>query len=131
PARQSRAASQAVARQHGLNTGQTVFARQNPLAIAAGVFHNDVIAVGHAEVMFCHEQAFADQAEVRTALEQAFATQQRGRRLQWIEVPAAAVGLDAAVASYLFNSQLVTRADGGRVLIVPGECESTASVWAY
>src|SRR5699024_4222016 len=71
PARQSLAASQAVARQHGLAADRVVLARQNSQAIEAGVFHNDVIAVGHDRVMFCHEQAFADQAAVRDALAEA------------------------------------------------------------
>src|SRR5699024_10703043 len=47
PARQSQAASRAVARQHELHPERVVLARQNPEAIKAGVFHNDVIAVGH------------------------------------------------------------------------------------
>lgn len=135
PARQSRAASQAVARQHGLNATRTVFARQNPRAIAAGVFHNDVIAVGHDNVMFCHEQAFSAQVDVRAALESTLEatpeTSLAGRTLHWIEAPRAAVSLDDAVTSYLFNSQLVTRADGELLLIVPGECESTPAVWSY
>lgn len=128
PARQSRAASQAVARQHGLAPDQVVFARQNPAAIKAGVFHNDVIAVGHNDVMLCHEQAFADQAGVRAALAQAIGGPSS---LHWVEVPAAAIDLDAAVASYLFNSQLVTTVDGRLVLIVPGECRQSAAVWQW
>lgn len=127
PARQSLAASQAVARQHGLDSARIVLARQNPAAIEAGVFHNDVIAVGHANVMFCHEQAFADQSEVRAALYRAL----DGLPLHWIEVPADAVDLDSAVASYLFNSQLLTRPDGTLVLAVPGECRTTPAVWSY
>lgn len=127
PARQSRAASQAIARQHQLAPQRVVHARQNPVAIEAGVFHNDVIAVGHDDVMLCHEQAFADQAGVRAALQQALGA----APLHWLEVPASAVDLDSAVASYLFNSQLVRQADGVLALIVPGECRNSAAVWAY
>ena len=47
PARQTREASAAIARRHGLDAERTVFAQQNPEAIDAGVFHNDVIAVGY------------------------------------------------------------------------------------
>ena len=46
PARQTREASEAIARRHGLDPARTVFAQQHPDAIDAGVFHNDVIAVG-------------------------------------------------------------------------------------
>src|SRR5438874_9593839 len=45
PARQTREASEAVARRHGLAPQRTVLARQNPEAIDAGAFHNDVVAV--------------------------------------------------------------------------------------
>ena len=36
-----------------------------------------------------------------------------------------------AVASYLFNSQLLTRADGNMLLIVPEECRKNERVWNY
>ena len=39
-----------------------VYAQQNPAVIDQGVFHNDVIAVGNGNVLFYHEQAFADEA---------------------------------------------------------------------
>src|SRR5699024_9054029 len=103
-------------------------ARQNSLAIAAGVFHNDVIAVGHGSVMFCHEQAFAEQGWVCAALERALP----GHSLHWIEVPAAEVNLAMAVSTYLFNSQLVTSPENGRLmLVVPVECRAEPAVWAY
>ena len=127
PARQSRQASAAVARQHGLDPARTVFARQNPAVIDAGVFHNDVIAVGHGNVMFCHAEAFADQAGTRAALDAVFGEEP----LHWAEVPTEAVDVATAVSTYLFNSQLVTLPDGGRALIVPGECRESSAVWEY
>ena len=64
PPRQSRAASEAVARQNQLDPARTLFIRQNPAAIDAGVFHNDVICVGNRNVLLFHEEAFApEQAE--------------------------------------------------------------------
>ncbi|MNT61519.1 N-succinylarginine dihydrolase [compost metagenome] len=33
--------------------------------------------------------------------------------------------------SYLFNSQLLSRAAGGMLLIVPEECRNNANVWNY
>ena len=62
PARQTLAASQAVARLNQVNPSQVLFAQQNPRVIDQGVFHNDVIAVSNREVLFCHEEAFAHQA---------------------------------------------------------------------
>ena len=50
---------------------------RTPDAIDAGVFHNDVIAVGNGGVLFAHEKAFLDQGAVFNALRAAFAP---GRR---------------------------------------------------
>ncbi len=73
PARQTLEASQAIARLHGLDPARTVFASQNPDVIDQGVFHNDVIAVGNGNVLFYHEQAFADEAGTLDALRRALA----------------------------------------------------------
>ena len=121
-ARQTREASQAVARQHGLRADQCVFAQQNPAAIDSGVFHNDVIAVGNGPVLFYHEAAFADEARMLGALAEKMTTQ--GATLCPVRVAARDVPLESAVNSYLFNSQLLWRPDGTMQLIVPGECET-------
>lgn len=57
PARQHRDASEAIARAHGLDPARTLFVRQSDSAIAAGAFHNDVVAVANERVLFAHEQA--------------------------------------------------------------------------
>jgi len=129
PARQTLEASQAIARLHGLAPRATVFAQQNPAVIDAGVFHNDVIAVGSRDVLFCHEEAFVDPAGVYSALDGALAA--RGGKLRVVEVPTADVAVADAVGSYLFNSQLLTRRDGSLLLVVPKECEESAAVWRY
>jgi len=59
PARQHVEASRAVARLHGLDAERTIFVQQSDQAIAAGAFHNDVVAVANERVLFAHEQAFA------------------------------------------------------------------------
>jgi len=127
PARQTREASEAVARLHGLASGRTVFALQNPTAIDAGVFHNDVIAVGNRNVLFFHAQAFHDKADVLAACARALCD----TPLVAIEVPEATLSLQDAVASYLFNSQLLSRADGKMLLVVPEECRRNAKVASY
>jgi succinylarginine dihydrolase len=125
PARQNRLASAAVARRHGLDPADTLLVQQSEAAIAAGAFHNDVVAVANESVLFAHEQAFEDPASVyafiRSRLPEAII----------LEVPAARVSLEAAIASYLFNSQLVTLPDGAMALIVPGECRDIPAVWAW
>ena len=60
PARQHIEASKAIARLHRLDPERTMFAAQSEEAIAAGAFHNDVVAVANGPVLFAHEKAFAD-----------------------------------------------------------------------
>lgn len=126
PARQTLEASQAIARLHGLKDSHVVFAQQNPAAIDAGVFHNDVIAVGNGNALFYHELAFLDEetvlADIRSRL--------TGAELEAVRVTSEQVPLEDAVASYLFNSQLLNTPDG-MMLAVPGECREIASVSRY
>ena len=124
PARQTREASQAVARQHGLADHQVVLAQQHPEAIDAGVFHNDVISVGNGPVLLYHEMAFLDEAGTLEALRERMHSP-----LIPVRVPVEAVSLEDAVGSYLFNSQLLSNPDGSMTLVVPGECQENASVW--
>lgn len=129
PARQTLEASQAVARLHGLSAAGVVYAQQTPAVIDQGVFHNDVIAVGNGEVLFYHQDAFLNTEAMLGELQNKLA--RRGGNFQAVCVPREAVTVDDAVRSYLFNSQLLTRADGNMLLIVPEECRSNERVWAY
>jgi succinylarginine dihydrolase len=125
PARQHPDASYAIARRHGLDPTRTLFVQQSEEAIAAGAFHNDVVAVANGRVLFAHEHAFADKErfydELRAALPE----------VEIVEVSAAEVSLADAIASYLFNAQLVTLPSGETALIVPEEARETKSVWAW
>ncbi len=125
PARQSRRASEAVARRHGLDPARTLFVQQSQAAIDAGAFHNDVVAVANETVLFAHQQAFADPEALKADL---------ARLLPgavMIEVPASAVTLEEAIKTYLFNSQLVTVPDGSMALILPQESADSAPVKAW
>ncbi|OBX20767.1 succinylarginine dihydrolase [Erythrobacter sp. QSSC1-22B] len=125
PARQHEQASRAVARMHGLDPAACVFIEQNPAAIAAGAFHNDVVAVANQRVLFTHARAFADQQGAYEAIRAAFPT------LEVVEVPEEAVSLEEAIRTYLFNAQLLTLPDGTMALVVPGECQESPAVWAW
>jgi succinylarginine dihydrolase len=129
PARQTLEASQALARLHGLDAARTVFALQNPDVIDQGVFHNDVIAVGNGNVLFYHDQAFADEAATLEALRRALA--ETGAELAAVRVASAQVPVADAVASYLFNSQLLSKPDGRMALVVPQECRENPAVAGY
>jgi succinylarginine dihydrolase len=126
PARQTLEASRAIARLHHLDAARVVFAQQSPSAIDAGVFHNDVIAVSNQNVFLLHEHAFLHQNEVKREVEF-----KAGSELDWIEVGATDITLEDSVATYLFNSQLVTLPTGKMALIVPQECRDSVPIWAY
>lgn len=123
PARQHIQSSKAVARTHGV--GRALFVQQSETAIAAGAFHNDVVAVANERVLFTHEQAFEDKdgvyAELRAAMPE----------VEIVEVPASAVSLADAISSYLFNAQLVTLPGGGMALILPTEARDNDRVWTW
>ncbi len=125
PARQHREASQAVARAHMLRADRTLFLAQSEAAIAAGAFHNDVVAVANGRVIFVHEQAFADRDGFTRQLRQMMP------EADIVEVPAASVSLAEAVSSYLFNAQLVTLPDDDMALILPEEARANPRVWAW
>jgi succinylarginine dihydrolase len=125
PARQHREASEAVARIHGLDPQRTVLALQSEEAIAAGAFHNDVVAVANEHVLFTHEQAFAARDVLYAELREKFP------QIEIVEVPASAVKLADVITSYLFNAQLVTLPSGEMALVLPGEAQATPSVWRW
>lgn len=122
PARQHREASATVARRHGVDA---LFVQQSPQAIAAGAFHNDVVAVANERVLFAHEHAFADKDRFYDRL------RTRLPDVEIVEVPASAVSLADAIATYLFNAQLVTLPDGGMALILPSEARDHSAVWRW
>jgi len=127
PARQTFESSESIARLHKLPSECVVFARQNPDVIDSGVFHNDVIAVGNQNVFFYHEKAFVDTDQFRVDIQRKFGE----KTLRFIEVKESQVSVHDAVASYLFNSQLITLPNEEMMIIVPQECEETKSVWQY
>ena len=125
PARQHLEASKAVARAHLLDPARTLFVQQSEQAIAAGAFHNDVVAVANGRVLFAHEQAFADKhafyADLRRLMPE----------VEIVEVPVSQVSLADAISSYLFNAQLVTLPSGESALVLPTEARETPSVWTW
>ncbi len=85
-----------------------------------------MIAVGSGSLLLCHEQAYVDQAHVLDALAQSI-----GDSFEAIVVPDAALTVDDAVSTYLFNSQLLPRADGRFMLVAPADIRDNPRVSAY
>lgn len=122
--RQTLATCKAIARRHQLNPQRTFFLQQHPDAISAGVFHNDVIATSHRELLIHHELAFTNAADELKRLEEEF-FRGTGQRLTRWEVPQEAMPLEDAVKSYFFNSQILSGTDTAEpnmVLLCPAQC---------
>lgn len=126
--RQAQLASQAIASRHRLPSSRVMLLRQHPDSISAGVFHNDVIATSHQDLLIHHEHAFCDSAVRLPEIERMF-QQATGGPLRRVEVSGEELPLNDAVSSYFFNSQIVSpgsacdRGAAPRMLIVcPTQC---------
>lgn len=127
PARQTLEASQAIARLHGLCEDKAVFVQQNPAVIDQGVFHNDVIAVGNQNVFLYHEQAYLNTSAFKAEVTRKYS----GEKLHFLEVSTEQVSIEAAVNTYLFNTQIVTLADNSMAIIAPMHCRENSQVNDY
>lgn len=125
PARQTREACMSLARLGGVQQERSLLVQQNPRAIDAGVFHNDVIAVAHDGLLLCHEHAFLQQSQVLADIRRI-----SGNRVTIVEVKEADVPLPTAIRTYLFNSQILGE-PGQRRLLLPIECERDEQVKHY
>lgn len=127
PARQTLEASQAIARLHRLDPDKVIFTQQNPKVIDQGVFHNDVIAVANEFLLFIHEEAMVNQSDCLKRLQTT-----ANFPLHIIEVTKNRISVDAAVKSYLFNSQLVTLPEKQQMaLIAPVECQENIAIKTF
>jgi succinylarginine dihydrolase len=114
PARQSRQACEAIIRLHRLDPEHAVLLEQSAEAIDAGVFHNDVIAMSNERLFIYHERAYIRMDKKLSGFTHVIIKEKD-------------LALKDAVATYFFNSQLVTLPDGGVTVIAPKECEENAS----
>ena len=122
PARQHEQASRIVARRHQLDPQRVLFIEQNPAAIAAGAFHNDVVAVANERVLFTHERAFADPEAAYQAI------REKMPEAEIVVVPDSEVSLAEAIRTYLFNAQLVTLPTREMALVIPTEAAESKAV---
>ena len=111
PARQAKAASEAIARLHMLDSKRTVFLEQNSEAVDAGVFHNDVIAMSNQQLFIYHEKAYSG------------AVSSLKKEYTLVKISEKELPLKEAVSTYFFNSQLVTTPGGKTIVLAPHECQ--------
>jgi succinylarginine dihydrolase len=116
PARQTREASHALARLGQVDPARTLFPQQHPVGIDAGAFHTDVLAVGNGNVLLLHEYAFVDPAGLLERLRELVGDSFFADLATNDELP-----VNAAVAAYPFNSQLLTLPDGSMTILAPEE----------
>lgn len=126
PARQSKEASEAVARLGQAIEKSVLLWRQHPRGIDAGAFHSDVLAVGHQDAFLFHELAFVRAPALRTELQHRL-----GPALYLREVSQAQLPVERAVAAYPFNSQLVRLPSGAMTIVAPHESEADAACRAW
>src|SRR5438067_9498315 len=126
PARQTREACAALARLGQVDPARALFPQQHPVGIDAGAFHTDVVAVGNGNVLLLHELAFAQEeallARVRKLLDGALVVHLALEK----ELP-----VSTAVATYPFNSQLLTLPGGDMIILAPLEAADEPRARAY
>jgi len=131
--RQTELASRRVANCLHLRNEDCIFVEQTAIAINAGVFHNDVIAMSNRNLMIYHEHAFAG-SENAVELIRAKFLAKTGQSLIAFCVSESELALQEAVRTYLFNSQLVSldsqNQNHGMKLICPSQCEASKPVQA-
>jgi succinylarginine dihydrolase len=126
PARQSLEASESIARLHRIKHSKTLFVQQNPVAIDAGAFHNDVLAVTNCNVLLYHEAAFYSWLEVEENI-----TRACDYPVHFIRASESDITLAEAISTYLFNSQLISLADGKMMILAPSECQESDSARTF
>ena len=75
-------------------------------------------------MLLCQEFSFVDQTDQLQRIRDRFETKFQ-QPLHIIEFSAGELPLSSVVSSYFFNSQLVTRPDGGMTIVSPLECQET------
>jgi succinylarginine dihydrolase len=126
PARQTREASQALARLHRLAPERCVFPQQHPEGIDAGAFHTDVMAVGTGAFLMLHELAFLDDAKLVDELRRIL-----GDELTVVRATSRELPPDRAVASYPFNSQVLALPDGTMTILAPEDSREDDAARAF
>ncbi len=129
-ARQALEASHIVATTHALwRGGGAMFVQQAYKAVDAGAFHNDVVAVSNENVLMFHGDAFEQRHAAVEGMKRLAGA--AGFEPVLLEASAEELSLEAAVKSYLFNSQIVTLPAGGMALILPREAEEAPRARAF
>ena len=116
--RQSKGASELIAKMHMLDNENTFFLKQNINSIKKGSYHNDIVSLATENIFIYHEDAFEDSKQQISDLKTKL---QSEKEIFFIEISNQEIPLEILIKSYLLNSQLVTKKDGEMALIMPEE----------
>ena len=102
--------------------------KQHPDAIDAGAFHNDVVAASHHDMLLHHELAFFEAESKLAAIAERY-ERRFGRPLRRKIVANTDLSINDAVATYLFNSQIVSSAETKTLpwIICPSQVQQHAA----
>jgi succinylarginine dihydrolase len=126
PARQTREASEAIARLHAIDPARCRFPQQDPAGIDEGAFHTDVLAVGNERFFMVHELAFANGGSFLVDLRATL-----GEELSIVTATSGELPPSSAIRAYPFNSQVVTRDDGTMCIIAPEDSREDRHARAF
>ena len=123
PARQTREASQALARLHRLDPARCLFPQQHPDGIDAGAFHTDVIAVGNGALLHAPRARLRRRRAPRRTTCGALL----GDELFVVRASSGELPPESAVAAYPFNSQVLALPDGTMAIVAPEDSREDAA----
>jgi succinylarginine dihydrolase len=126
PARQTREASQTLARLHRVDPARCFFPQQHPEGIDAGAFHTDVLAVGNGRFLMLHELAFVEEERLVEDLRRVLGDELHVERATTHELPP-----ESAVAAYPFNSQVLDLPDGTMAIVAPEDAREDQHARAF
>jgi succinylarginine dihydrolase len=118
PLRQSKKASENIIKKHEINLKKSLLIEQNPRVVDTGVFHNDVIATSHENLLLYHEKSWADSK----LLFDFISNNQIAESVELLEVSDSELSVEDAVQCYLFNSQLLSISDNNILLLADKRC---------
>lgn len=113
-ARQSKKACEQIIENHQIKNHLII--KQNPEAIAKGVFHNDVISTGNLNFFMYHQKAFET-----NAIEQIHHQYKKIFGHDLIDLEISELSIEDCVKSYIFNSQIV--GSNSMTMLAPAECK--------
>lgn len=121
PRRQSLESQKLISLTSGIDKNHILYLQQSDKALKAGVFHNDVAAVGFGRTYLCHEEAYRggwnDLEQLST-----WYNINSDKKLELIVVSQEDLSLEQAVECYLFNTQWLIQQDGTVLILTPKHC---------